>query len=174
MQNPSKYHIRLIQQEDQNAAHSLQNEFIEEFFPEFIGDSRLNEWNKDMNDLYSTYSGKAGIFWVVENDSEVIGMGGIKISDEGPVISRVRIREGERRKGIGTLLLKHMEDYCLSKGYPKVFVDTENHMISAVRFDHDLIRRQLSHGCIEADGMRCLNITSKMLAPEYQAAIPCT
>lgn len=115
-------------------AQSLQDEFIEEFFPEFVGDPRLDEWNKDMNDLHSAYSGKDGVFWVVEDDTEVVGMGGIKFSEEGPVISRVRVRRTERGKGIGTLLLRHMEEYCVNEGYRKVLVDTENHMTSAIRF----------------------------------------
>ena len=134
MQTPPNYKVRLFQSEDQKVAQSLQDEFIEEFFPEFVGDPRLDEWNKDMNDIYSSYSKGAGVFWVVENNIEIVGMGGIKISEEMPVISRVRVRKSDRGKGIGTLLLSHMEEYCQRKGYEKILVDTENHMTSAVRF----------------------------------------
>ena len=139
---PPKFKVRFFQREDQKVAQLLQDEFIEEFFPEFVGDPRLNDWNKDMNDIYSAYSGNTGVFWVVENGLEVVGMGGIKISDEMPIISRVRVRKSERGRGIGTLLLRHMEDYCLGLGYQKVLVDTENHMTSAVRFyeRNDFIR----------------------------------
>jgi GNAT superfamily N-acetyltransferase len=134
MNNLPTFHVRLFQEKDQEAALSLQDEFIEEFFPEFVGDPRLDEWNKDVNDIKSSYTDGSGVFWVVENGVEVVGMGGIKINEEGPVISRVRVRKIERGKGIGTLLLNHMQRYCISEGYEKVLVDTENHMTSAVRF----------------------------------------
>ena len=142
MYNPPIFQVRLFQREDQEAALSLQDEFIEEFFPEFVGDPRLDEWNKDVNNIYSSYIEGAGVFWVVENSMEVVGMGGIKISEETPVISRVRVRKRERGKGIGTLLLRHMQEYCFREGYKKILVDTENHMSSAVRFyeSHNFLR----------------------------------
>ena len=46
--------IRPFRREDQEAAISLQDEFIEEFFPEFVGDPRLYEWNKDVYDIFSS------------------------------------------------------------------------------------------------------------------------
>ena len=134
MHNPLNYQVRLFQRKDQKVALSLQDEFIKEFFPEFVGDPRLDEWNKDMNDICTSFSEGAGVFWVVENGTEVVGMGGIKYSEDMPVISRVRVRKRERGKGVGTLLLSHMEEYCHREGYEKILVDTENHMTSAVRF----------------------------------------
>ena len=126
--------VRLFRREDQDAANSLQEEFIDEFFPEFIDDPRLFEWNRDVDDIYSSYMESTGIFWVIEKGTQVVGMGGIKISEGLPVISRVRIRKTERSKGLGTLLLKHMEEYCSEEGYKKILVDTENHMTSAIKF----------------------------------------
>ena len=125
--------IRPFLRKDQEAAISLQDEFIEEFFPEFVGDPRLLEWNKDVYDIFSSYMEGDGVFWVVERGMEVVGMGGIKISEGAPVISRVRVRKTERGKGIGTLLLRHIEEFCLGKGYGRILVDTENHMAAAVR-----------------------------------------
>ena len=97
----TKVQVRSFRREDQEAALALQDEFIEEFFPEFVGDPRLHEWNKDVYDIYSSYIEGDGIFWVVERDMEVVGMGGIKISEGAPVISRVRVRKTERGKGLG-------------------------------------------------------------------------
>lgn len=134
MNGQENVRIRLFRREDQDAANSLQKEFIDEFFPEFIDDPRLLEWNRDVDDIYSSYMESTGIFWVIEKGIEVVGMGGIKISEGLPVISRVRIRKTERSKGLGTLLLKHMEEYCFKEGYKKILVDTENHMTSAVKF----------------------------------------
>lgn len=126
--------IRPFRKEDQETALELQNEFIEEFFPEFVGDPRLHEWNADVYDIYTSYIEGDGNFWVVEKDSEVVGMGGIRISKgAAPVLSRFRVRRSERGNGYGTLLLRHMEEYCLKRGYRKILVDTENHMVSAVR-----------------------------------------
>ena len=142
MGEPAHVRVRSFRREDQEVAQSLQDEFIEEFFPEFVGDPRLDEWNKDVDNIYSSYMEGAGVFWVVVNGMEVVGMGGIKISEGTPVISRVRVRRSERGKGIGTLLLGHMQEYCLGEGYRKILVDTENHMTSAVRFyeSHNFLR----------------------------------
>ena len=108
--------------------------------------------NKDVYDIYSSYIEGDGIFWVVERDMEVVGMGGIKISDGAPVISRVRVMKTERGKGIGTLLLKHMEEYCLREGYKKILVDTENHMVTAVKLYESYNYRRIRETIEEIDG----------------------
>ena len=126
--------VRPFRKEDQGVALALQDEFIEEFFPEFVGDPRLHEWNADIYDIYASYMEGDGNFWVVERGSEVVGMGGIRISEEAaPVLSRIRVKKSERGNGYGTLLLRHIEEYCLRQGYRKILVDTENHMTSAVK-----------------------------------------
>lgn len=133
MSEQEKVQVRPFRREDQDAVLSLQDEFIEEFFPEFLEDPRLHEWNSDVYDIYSSYMESDGVFWVVEKGVEVMGMGGIKIIKGDPVISRVRVRKTERGKGLGTLLLRHMEEYCFKEGYKKILVDTENHMVTAVK-----------------------------------------
>jgi GNAT superfamily N-acetyltransferase len=126
--------IRPFREEDQTAALSLQEEFIGEFFPEFVGDPRLREWNADVDNIYVTYMRGRGCFWVIEKGLEVVGMGGIKMGEWGvPILSRIRVRRSERGNGYGTLLLKHMEDYCAEKKYRKILVDTENHMVTAIK-----------------------------------------
>ncbi|MBN2334128.1 GNAT family N-acetyltransferase [Candidatus Bathyarchaeota archaeon] len=152
MGKPPNVQVRSFRREDQEAAISLQDEFIEEFFPEFVGDPRLHEWNEDVYNIYSSYIEGNGIFWVVERGMEVVGMGGIKISEEAPVISRVRVRKTERGKGIGTLLLRHMEEHCLRKGYRKILVDTENHMVAAVRLYESHNYRRIRETVEEIDG----------------------
>ena len=152
MGEQAKVQVRSFRREDQEAALSLQDEFIEEFFPEFVGDPRLHEWNKDVYDIYSSYIEGDGNFWVVERDMEVVGMGGIKISEGAPVLSRVRVRRTERSKGIGTLLLRHMEEYCLREGYKKILVDTENHMVTAVKLYESHNYRKIRETIEEIDG----------------------
>ena len=143
---------RLFRREDQEVALSLQDEFIEEFFPEFVGDPRLYEWNKDIYDIYSSYIEGDGIFWVVERGVEVVGMGGIKFREGVPVLSRIRVRKTERGKGIGTLLLRHMEEYCFREGYKKILVDTENHMVTAVKLYESHNYRRIRETLEEIDG----------------------
>ncbi len=92
MSEQEKVQVRPFRREDQVAVLSLQEEFIEEFFPEFLDDPRLHEWNRDVYNIYSSYMESAGTFWVVEKGTEVVGMGGINISEGAPVISRVRVR----------------------------------------------------------------------------------
>jgi GNAT superfamily N-acetyltransferase len=126
--------VRPFRKKDQGVALELQDEFIEEFFPEFVGDPRLHKWNADIYDIYGSYMEGDGNFWVVKKGSEVVGMGGIRISKGAtPVLSRVRVRRSERGNGYGTLLLRYMEEYYLKQGYRKILVDTENHMVSAIK-----------------------------------------
>jgi GNAT superfamily N-acetyltransferase len=152
MSEQKKVQVRPFRREDQDAVLSLQEEFIEEFFPEFLEDPRLHEWNRDVYDIYSSYMESDGIFWVVEKGVEVVGMGGIKISEGAPVISRVRVRKTERGKGLGTLLLRHMEEYCFKKGYKKILVDTENHMVAAVKLYEGHNYRRIRESIEKIDG----------------------
>ena len=152
MSEQKQVQVRPFRREDQDAVLSLQEEFIEEFFPEFLEDPRLHEWNRDVYDIYSSYMESDGIFWVVEKGVEVVGMGGIKISEGAPVISRVRVRKTERGKGLGTLLLRHMEEYCFKKGYKKILVDTENHMVAAVKLYEGHNYRRIRESIEKIDG----------------------
>jgi GNAT superfamily N-acetyltransferase len=152
MSEQKKVQVRPFRREDQDAVLSLQEEFIEEFFPEFLEDPRLHEWNRDVYDIYSSYMESDGIFWVVEKGVEVVGMGGIKISEGAPVISRVRVRKTERGKGLGTLFLRHMEEYCFKKGYKKILVDTENHMVAAVKLYEGHNYRRIRESIEKIDG----------------------
>ena len=76
----------------------------------------------------------------------------IKISEGAPVISRVRIRKTERGKGLGTLLLGHMEEYCFKEGYDKILVDTENHMVAAVKLYEGHNYRRIRESIEKIDG----------------------
>ena len=152
MSEQDKVQVRLFRIEDQDTVISLQEEFIEEFFPEFVDDPRLHEWNRDVYDIYSSYMESTGVFWVIEKGVEVVGMGGIKNIEGVPVISRVRVRKTERGKGLGTLLLKHMEVYCLKRGYKKILVDTENHMVAAVKFYEGHNYRKIRESNEKIDG----------------------
>ena len=152
MSEQDKVQVRLFRREDQDSVISLQEEFIEEFFPEFVDDPKLLEWNRDVYDIYSSYMESTGVFWVIEKGVEVVGMGGIKIIEGVPVISRVRVRKTERGKGLGTLLLKHMEVYCLKRGYKKILVDTENHMVAAVKFYEGYNYRRIRESNEKIDG----------------------
>ena len=152
MEKQSNTQIRLFQRKDQEAILSLQDEFIEEFFPELVDDPRLHEWNKDVYDIYSSYMKSDGNFWVVEKKTEIVGMGGIKISEGAPVLSRIRVRKTERGKGIGTSLLKHMEEYCLKERYKKILVDTENHMVAAVKLYEGHNYQRIRETVEEIDG----------------------
>jgi len=152
MSEQEKVQVRPFRREDQDAVLSLQEEFIEEFFPEFLDDPRLHEWNRDVYDIYSYYMRSAGTFWVIEKGTEVVGMGGIKISEGSPVISRVRVRKTERGKGWGTILLRHMEEYCFKEGYKKILVDTENHMVAAVKLYEGHNYRRIRESIEKIDG----------------------
>jgi ribosomal protein S18 acetylase RimI-like enzyme len=65
-------------------------------------------------------------FWVAENEQgEVVGMIGVqRQEDSEAAIRRLRVRQEQRRKGIGTKLLETALHFCQERNYLKVTLDT--------------------------------------------------
>ncbi len=117
---------------DQPGVTKLQEEFMEEFFPEFVGDPRQYEWNADIHNIHEAYILKGGQFWVVEENQTIVGVGGFRLASDGVAeIKRVRIKAGYRGRGFGKALVRLIESYCRTHEISKILVDTDERLATA-------------------------------------------
>lgn len=124
--------IREFALNDQSQVIDLQEEFMAEFFPEFVDDQRKYEWNADVYSIDDYYIKKGGKVWVVEVETNIIGFGCLRLVDSNTAeIKRVRINHRHRGKGLGKSIIKQIENYCVSSNISKVLVDTDDRFAAA-------------------------------------------
>ncbi|SET42967.1 putative acetyltransferase [Natronincola peptidivorans] len=124
--------IREFNVNDQSGVASLQEEFIKEFFPEFQSDPRQYDWNADIYDIEKYYTEHGGMFWVIEKNNSIIGVGGFRlVSPTIAEIKRVRISINHREKGLGKTIIRTIEDYCRQHKVQKILVDTDERLTTA-------------------------------------------
>ena len=117
---------------DQPQIISLQEEFMTEFFPEFVDDQRKYEWNADVYSIHEHYIKKGGKVWVVEHEADIVGFGCLRLVNSSTAeIKRVRINHQHRGKGLGKSIIKQIENYCASSDISKILVDTDDRFESA-------------------------------------------
>ena len=89
------------------------------------GQLRENDTGADLDHLVSGYfECKDSGFWVAEIDAIIVGMIGVqRVSDDSAEIRRLRVRDGFRRKGIGSSLMEQAIAFCKEKQFLKVVLD---------------------------------------------------
>ena len=89
------------------------------------------------SDLYSldeTYGGKRNNFFVIEQDSNVIGTAGVKEENkETALLRRLFVKTDCRGKGYGKLLVDKAVDFCKTRGYHHIVFRTTNRMKDAIK-----------------------------------------
>ena len=124
--------LREFRQEDQPGIVSLQEEFMNEFFPEYADDPRQYEWNADAYDVNQHYIQKGGKVWVVDDDNHIAGFGCVRIVDSHTAeIKRVRINAQYRGKGWGSTIIEKIEEHCANYNFRRLLVDTEESLKAA-------------------------------------------
>lgn len=117
---------------DQPGVNKLQEEFMIEFFPEYVDDPGQYEWNADIYEINESYIKKGGKIWVAEVDSYIAGFGGFRLIDSKTAeIKRVRINSLHRGKGLGKSIIKQIEEYCRNAAISKILVDTDDRFEAA-------------------------------------------
>lgn len=90
------------------------------------GHIRANDTGADIENLRDAYfddDGESG-FWVARYNGQVIGMIGVqKTSENTAEVRRLRVREGYRRRGVGTKLMERALTFCQEHSYLKVVLD---------------------------------------------------
>jgi|TARA_B100000959_G_C14946001_1_gene609928 ribosomal protein S18 acetylase RimI-like enzyme len=89
------------------------------------GQLRENDTGADLDHLVAGYfECKDSGFWVAEIDAIIVGMIGVqRVSDDSAEIRRLRVRDGFRRKGIGSSLMEQAIAFCKEKQFLKVVLD---------------------------------------------------
>ena len=124
--------IRKFSPTDQSQIISLQEEFMAEFFPEFVEDQRKYEWNADVYSIHEHYIRNGGEVWVAELEADIVGFGCLRLVNSSTAeIKRVRINHQHRGRGLGKSIIKQIENYCASSNISKILVDTDDRFESA-------------------------------------------
>lgn len=112
--------VRLATDADQPAIRQLFEEGLIE------GHVPINDTGADIDNLAEGYFNDEGesAFWVSTYRDEVVGMIGVqRIEPNCGEMRRLRVKQGYRRHGIGTMLLEHGLNFCRQHGHLKVILD---------------------------------------------------
>jgi N-acetylglutamate synthase-like GNAT family acetyltransferase len=75
-----------------------------------------------------------GLFWVATQGSAVVGCAGLRLLSAGlGEVTRVFVADNVRRRGLGSRLLKELENVARSHGVLKLQLDTRHDLVEARR-----------------------------------------
>lgn len=124
--------IREFKSRDQPGINKLQDEFMKEFFPEYVDDPDQYQWNADVYEINEYYVQKGGKVWVVEDSNYIVGFGCFRLVDSKTAeIKRVRINSRYRGKGLGKAIIEQIENCCRNSDIEKILVDTDDRFEAA-------------------------------------------
>ncbi|MBO54914.1 MAG: hypothetical protein CL886_04555 [Dehalococcoidia bacterium] len=87
---------------------------------------------KDITSHYKTHD--SSNFWIAEVSGEIKGTVAIQHHNkESAELRRMSVSRDARRKGIGTLLLNTVDQFCKVHGYDHIFLSTVSHLVPAIR-----------------------------------------
>ena len=120
--------IREYKEADKTQILLLHDEFMREFFPEFhSGDTLI-----DLEEKYTYFIHQPGKFWIVEDEELIVGFIGVQLQTRNRAdLIQLRVKKSYRRRGIGTLLIKKVEEYALSRGKEWMFLHTAERLVNA-------------------------------------------
>ena len=84
---------------------------------------RVPKLNEDLLNIKENYFDKKDMFWVVLDDNDrVIGCVGTKTETDFIWVKRLYVKASLKRQGIGSQLLKYVEEFAKEKGINKLKV----------------------------------------------------
>ncbi len=124
VQPEAKIEIRSFRPEDNPACAVLYRDGLVE--GQQIAD---NDTGLDIDDIQVAYMTSPGShFWIAQAEGAkpvIVGMIGVQHHEDNVgEIRRLRVREGFRRKGIGTKLVETAVRFCRDNNYLKIALDT--------------------------------------------------
>ncbi len=123
------YQIRPFYPTDQSAAQQLILDGLREHWG--VLDPTLNP---DLNDIMSSYVQAGHAFFVVEENGELIGTGGLLIEAPGVGrIVRVSVSAACRRRGLGRAISEHLIAVANDLGCYRLLVETTDTWTAAIR-----------------------------------------
>lgn len=89
--------------------------------------------NTDLENIEIAYGGPRDIFFVVEENGELVATAGIKEdTKDTALLRRVFVKPQERKKGYGSMLLEEAMKFCAEKNYSKIVFRTTSKMTGAI------------------------------------------
>jgi ribosomal protein S18 acetylase RimI-like enzyme len=89
----------------------------------------------DLAEIPASFTRAGGDFLVVESDTRLLAMGGIRPTGNGSAeVLRIRVHPATRRRGIGALLMSALEDRARQLGIDRLQLDTATNQPEAVAF----------------------------------------
>ncbi len=123
--------IRPYHNSDKSQVLRLHDEFMKENFPE-IQSEEISIEKQKLEEKYSYYLDQLGKFWVMEDQGIIVGLIGVQIQpDNRADLIQLRVKESHRKKGIGTQLVKHVEDFVCSQEKKVIYLHTAKRLKTA-------------------------------------------
>jgi GNAT superfamily N-acetyltransferase len=92
------------------------------------------KYDDDLTRLEEVYLGEGANFWVVEAADGLVAMAAIsRVDATTGRLRRMRVTEAWRRKGVAKALLHEAIDFCRTRGYERLILDTTKHQTAAQR-----------------------------------------
>lgn len=121
--------IRRFEPKDAEAVKKL---ILEIMNGEFKEEKAAFSW-EDLNQLTEAYGGFGEVFFVAEEDHEIIGTIGVKREDERiALIRRIFVDPSYRNKKIGYRLLSQAIEFCEEVGYRELVFKTTSRMTGSI------------------------------------------
>lgn len=89
----------------------------------------------DLASIPDSFTDAGGAFLVVDDGTRLVGMGGVRPT--GPrraEVLRVRVHPARRRRAVGTLLMRALEDEAIATGVRELHLDTATNQPEALAF----------------------------------------
>jgi len=109
--------IRIGNRQDQKRVQALTELICREFGRPFD----LDQGDQDLKNIEGRYFGRDGIFLVVEEEKQIVGLAGaMRLDEDRFVLRRICLEKPWRRKGLGRQLLKIVLSHAQLLGFRSV------------------------------------------------------
>ncbi|HET9486784.1 MAG TPA: GNAT family N-acetyltransferase [Chryseosolibacter sp.] len=111
---------------------------IRTVMPEFgAGGKGFAIHDKEVDDMFTAYSGKRAAYFVCEEDGAVLGCGGVAPLEGGPgdtcELRKMYFLPAGRGRGLGQKLLTSCLDAARERGFKNCYIETFNTMKDAMK-----------------------------------------
>lgn len=125
--------IREIQQDDNDTIEQIIKAILLEFGLPMLG-TVLED--KEITKMYESYLAENEVYYVIENEGEILGGGGIKQLkdyDNGVCeLQKMYLLAKARGKGYGKLLFNTCMDSAKQKGYKRCYLESASQLETAI------------------------------------------
>ena len=103
-------------------------------------DGELATYSRNKKDLFDVkdYHKRGGSFWVAEDGNKIIGMVGVRLSDEGMKVKALRVHPEYRKLGIGRKLMNILEEYCKKHKVIELILGVNKESLPAIKLYESL------------------------------------